>query len=63
MSMDAAERIPGPTPHGGAYGLLYRDSEGRPIELLEFNEHGEEIARTSLGQTDLSGFDRFDDHW
>ena len=41
-----AERIEGPTPNGGAYAILYRDSNGNPVEIVEYNAHGSERMRT-----------------
>lgn len=49
------EEIQGPTPHGGARAVVaYLDSQGRLVEkteaveayVVEFNESGDEIART-----------------
>lgn len=40
------ERSDGPTPHGGAYAVLYRDSNGDPREIVEYAADGTEIMRT-----------------
>jgi hypothetical protein len=40
------ERRDGPTPHGGAYAVLYRDPAGAPREIVEYAADGTEIMRT-----------------
>lgn len=39
------ERIPGPTPAGGAYALVYRHDDGQ-VEIVEFDDRDQEIRRT-----------------
>jgi hypothetical protein len=42
------ERSDGPTPHGGAYAVLYRDPDGAPREIVEHAADGTEIMRTYI---------------
>ena len=39
------QRVEGPTPNGGAYAIAYTHDDGS-IEIVEFDRHGREIART-----------------
>lgn len=40
-----SERIPGPTPNGGAYAIAYHHPDGS-VEIVEFTADHVEIQRT-----------------
>ena len=57
---DYSVKIPGPTPNGGAYGILYylgktdgslsTPSDAVAVEAVEYDAKGYEIFRTYLGK-------------